>query len=320
MIGSAADFLDKTFEGFNEQNLPEGCSIERGKVRDIFDLGDELLIVTTDRISAFDRVLTTIPCKGEVLNMLSVYWFGRTGDIVENHLVEVVSPRAVVVRKCTVLPVEVVVRGYLTGSAWRDYTAGKAVSGISLPEGMRFNQRFIQPLITPSTKAERGVHDEPVSGDEVISRGLVDADTWQEIQTTARALFERGSKMAAERGLILVDTKYEFGLLDGNLVLVDEIHTPDSSRYWFADTYTELFEAGEKQKKIDKEYLRQWLMEQGFMGDGDIPHIPDEIRVEVARRYIEAYELITGSDFEAKSADVDAEKQTILSYIEKKLG
>ncbi len=320
MIGSAADFPDKTFKGFRDQDLPEGCSIERGKVRDIFDLGDELLIVTTDRISAFDRVLTTIPCKGEVLNMLSVYWFERTGDIVENHLVEVVSPRAVVVRKCTVLPVEVVVRGYLTGSAWRDYTAGKAISGISLPEGMRFNQRFTQPLITPSTKAERGVHDEPVSGDEVISRGLVDAGTWQEIQTIARALFERGSKMAAERGLILVDTKYEFGLLDGKPVLVDEIHTPDSSRYWFADTYTELFEAGEKQRKIDKEYLRQWLMEQGFMGDGDIPHIPDEIRVEVARRYIQAYELITGSDFEEKSADVDAEKQTILAYLEKKQG
>lgn len=319
MKGSAADYLNATFHGFSENDLPSGCPVTKGKVRDIIDLGDELLIVTTDRISAFDRVLTTIPCKGEVLNMLSVYWFENTEDLVQNHVAEVVSPRAVAVRKCEVLPVEVVVRGYLTGSAWRDYTAGKAVSGIRLPEGMRFNQRFPEPLLTPSTKAEQGLHDEPLASDEVVARGLVDAGLWAEVERTARALFARGTELAAERGLLLVDTKYEFGLLDGKLVLVDELHTPDSSRYWFADTYDELFEAGEKQRKIDKEYLRQWLMEQGFMGNGEIPHIPDEIRTEVARRYIQAYELISGSEFKAESADTAAEKRAVRSYIEKKL-
>lgn len=320
MTGSAADYLDRTFQGFSEEELPRSCTLLKGKVRDIIDLGDELLIVTTDRISAFDRVLTTIPCKGEVLNMLSVYWFGRTEDIVQNHIAEVVSPRAVAVRKCEVLPVEVVLRGYLTGSAWRDYSAGKPVSGIELPPGMRFNQAFSEPLLTPSTKADQGLHDEPLSSGEVVSRGLVEEGLWNKIEDTALRLFARGTDLVAERGLILVDTKYEFGLLKGELVLVDEVHTPDSSRYWFRDTYEELFEAGEKQRKIDKEYLRQWLMEQGFMGDGPIPHIPDDIRTEVARRYIQAYELITGSGFKAESADVETEKRSILAYIDKKMG
>jgi len=321
MRGSIGEYLDKTFSGFSESEIPAGVTVIKGKVRDIFDLGDELLIVTTDRISAFDRVLATIPCKGEVLNTLSVYWFGKTDDIVPNHIAKVVSPRAVAVKKCEVLPVEVVVRGYLTGSAWRDYEAGRAVSGIDLPAGMRFNQAFSKPLLTPSTKAEKGVHDEPISSEEIVARGLVDQDLWKRVEDTARALFTRGSELAAERGLILVDTKYEFGLLNGELILVDEVHTPDSSRYWFRDAYEELFAAGEKQRKIDKEYLRQWLMEEkGFMGNGEIPHIPDEIRVEVARRYIQAYELITGSEFEAESGDVDSEKQAVLSYIGKAQG
>ncbi|MBN2050483.1 MAG: phosphoribosylaminoimidazolesuccinocarboxamide synthase [Spirochaetales bacterium] len=312
------EYLGKTFEGFGPGDLPEEYSVTRGKVRDLLDLGDELLVITTDRVSAFDRVLATIPCKGQVLNMLSVYWFQETRDIIPNHLAEVISPRTVAVKKCAVLPVEVVVRGYLTGSAWRDYRAGKTVSGIPLPPGMRFNQRFPEPLLTPSTKAERGVHDEPISSQEILDKGLVSPAIWARVEEAARALFSRGTELAAQRGLILVDTKYEFGLLDGELILVDEVHTPDSSRYWFSDSYEELFEAGEKQRKLDKEYLRQWLMDRGFMGDGEIPFIPDEIRLEVARRYIEAYKILTGEEFSLDPASGRDEREAILQYLDQK--
>jgi phosphoribosylaminoimidazole-succinocarboxamide synthase len=307
-----ASHLDSVFEGIAEGSAP---GFTRGKVRDILDLGDRLLISTSDRISAFDVVLSTIPCKGEVLNGLSNHWFDCTGDIIANHIEERVSPRSVIVKKCDVLPVEVVVRGYLTGSAWRDYEAGKGVSGIQLPAGMRFNQRFDTPLLTPSTKAERGDHDEPIASEDVVRRGLVEEKLWNQVEETAQALFRRGSELVAERGLILVDTKYEFGILDGRLVLIDEVHTPDSSRFWFQDTYQELFEAGDKQRKIDKEYLRQWLMEKGYMGTGTPPHIPDEVRVEVAWRYVQAYQLITGADFSASGTSAEAEKEHILSYL-----
>lgn len=293
-----APFLGGTFQGLEAGDLPRGSNLFKGKVRDIVNLPEEMIILTSDRISAFDRILSTIPCKGEVLNLLSLYWFDQTKDIIPNHIIEKVSARTVKVKTCEVLPVEVIVRGYLTGSAWRDYQAGKDISGITLPEGMKLNQRFEVPLLTPSTKAEQGDHDQPISSAEVVSTGLVEAALWKEVEEKALALFARGSEKAEERGLILVDTKYEFGLLDGRLVIVDEIHTPDSSRYWFADTYRELFEKGAPQRKIDKEYLRQWLMERGFMGDGDAPEIPDEVRIEVAWRYIQAYQLITGEDFD----------------------
>ena len=285
--------------------LPSGAKVTSGKVRDIVDLGDTLLISTSDRVSAFDRVLSTIPCKGEVLNKLALYWFSETGDIVENHIIEQVTPRSVAVRKCEVLPVEVVVRGYLTGSAWRDYSAGRPVSGIELPAGMKMDQAFDTPLITPSTKAEQGLHDEPISADEIVAQGLVEEDLWRQVETAARALFRRGSEICAERGLILVDTKYEFGLLDGRLRLVDEIHTPDSSRYWFSDTYRACFEAGGAQRKLDKEYLRQWLIGQGFMGDGEAPEIPDEVRLETAVRYVEAFERITATPFAPQPLERD---------------
>ncbi|MEW5815561.1 MAG: phosphoribosylaminoimidazolesuccinocarboxamide synthase [Spirochaetota bacterium] len=307
--------LSMTFEGFNTSEIPGRVEFTRGKVRDIFDLGHKMMIVTTDRISAFDRVLTTIPCKGEILNRMAVYWFRKTEDIIRNHLAQVVGGRTVVVQKCRVLPVEVVVRGYLTGSAWRDYTAGKAVSGITLPGGMKMNQAFSRPLLTPSTKAERGTHDVPISGEELVSRGIIEKGLWKKIEEQALRLFQRGTELASSRGLILVDTKYEFGLLDGDLVLVDEIHTPDSSRFWFKDTYPKLFEAGEDQRKIDKEYLRQWLMEKGFMGDGIPPRIPDEVRIEVASRYIQAFELITGEKFTPFETNIEAEKERILSLL-----
>ncbi|HUX22742.1 MAG TPA: phosphoribosylaminoimidazolesuccinocarboxamide synthase [Spirochaetia bacterium] len=308
-----APFLGSTFSGFSKDDLPAKVNLKKGKVRDIVELGDKLLIVTSDRISAFDRILTTIPCKGEVLNRLSIYWFNETKDILENHLVEELTPRSMLVRKGSVVPIEVVVRGYLTGSAWRDYEADKAVSGIELPKGMRVNQRFDLPLLTPSTKEEQGEHDRPISTKEIVESGIVEPGLWKRIETAATELFERGSEVLGKRGLILVDTKYEFALLDGRLILVDEIHTPDSSRFWFADTYDELFEAGKDQRKIDKEYLRGWLMERGFMGDGEPPEIPDEVRIEVAWRYIQAYELITGTDFRASSGTAEAEREKLMS-------
>ena len=307
-----AGYLETTFGG-----VPDDFGVDyiRGKVRDIFDLGSRLLICTTDRISAFDVVLSTIPCKGEVLNRLSNYWFNLTSGIVKNHIDEEASARSVAVRKCDVLPIEVVVRGYLTGSAWRDYEKGNPVSGIELEKGMRFNQRFDEPLLTPSTKAEQGFHDEPIASSEIVKKGIVEKSLWEKVEETARALFKLGSDTAADRGLILVDTKYEFGVLDGELLLIDEIHTPDSSRYWYADTYDELFSAGERQREIDKEYLRGWLMENGYMGDGTPPVIPDEVRIEVAWRYIQAYELITGESFNPSGTTAEAETELIRSYL-----
>ena len=236
--------LGSVFPGFEDHELPSSASFTRGKVRDIWDLGKELLIITSDRISAFDRVLTTLPCKGDVLNRLSNFWFTRSSHLASNHFLREITPRATLAEKCELLPVEVVVRGYLTGSAWRDYEAGRDVSGTHLPEGMKFNQRFDVPLLTPSTKAEQGLHDEPISPQLVLERGLVDESLWRQVVDTALALFEFGSRTLAERGLILVDTKYEFGMGKGGLTLVDEMHTPDSSRFWFSDTYEELFRAG----------------------------------------------------------------------------
>lgn len=308
-----AEELTRTFQGLPKDTLP---GMTAGKVRDIIDLGSGLVICTSDRISAFDRVLTTIPCKGEVLNGMSAYWFEQTGDIIPNHMEKKISARSVAVKKYAVLPVEVVIRGYVTGSSWRDYQKDGMVSGISLPGGMRFNQPFTEPLLTPSTKAEKGTHDVPVSEKEIVEKGIVSAELWKQVREAAFELFRRGTEIAASRGLILVDTKYEFGIDEGGRpVLVDEVHTPDSSRYWFADTYDELFAAGEKQRKIDKEYLRQWLMEQGFMGDGEQPLIPDEIRLNVAEKYIDAYERITGSTFRPEANSPEAEEKKIRAYI-----
>ena len=311
--------LNKTFSTFSDDELPKGnFTFFRGKVRDLFDLGKHFLIVTSDRVSAFDRVLATIPCKGEVLNKLALFWFKQTQDILPNHIEKEVTGRTALVKKGDVIPVEVVIRGYLTGSAWRDYQAGKSVSGIELPSGLRFNEAFPEPLLTPSTKAEQGAHDEPVSEDEIIKRNLVSRDLWSEVKRAAFSLFKRGTELAKSRGLILVDTKYEFGIINGKLHLIDEVHTPDSSRFWYADDYKSLFEAGEKQKKVDKEFLRQWLMEEkNFMGDGDIPEIPDEIRVEVALRYIQAYELLTGESFDPDSRDPEKEKTTVFDELSK---
>jgi phosphoribosylaminoimidazole-succinocarboxamide synthase len=308
----------EAFVRYNDSEVPSGISYTEGKVRDIFDLGDELIISTSDRLSAFDQILTTIPYKGEILNRLSVFWFEKTSDIVQNHYLATITPRAILATRCHVLPVEVVVRGYLTGSAWRDYQAGRPISGIELPPGMRFNEKFSTPLITPSTKESDGIHDRPCSREEILEAGVVDEELWLQIEHAALALYQRGLEIVAANGLILVDTKYEFGIADGELYLIDEIHTPDSSRFWYADTYTELFQAGEKQRKLDKEYLRQWLMEQGFMGDGKPPVIPDEVKFEVSRRYQTAFETITGREFKPQSTTIEAEKQKLLLFLEER--
>jgi phosphoribosylaminoimidazole-succinocarboxamide synthase len=289
-------YLKRTLEHIDIKNIPSSAAY-KGKVRDILDLGSTMLICTTDRISAFDKVLTTIPCKGQVLNQISLYWFEQTESILQNHILEELSPRSVLVKKCTPLPVEVVVRGYLTGSAWRDYQNGKPISGITLPSDMKFNQRFASPLLTPSTKAPHGIHDLPISTNEIISSGIVEKKVWEQVEEKALALFKRGTEIAKVHGLILVDTKYEFGIDDDKLILIDELHTPDSSRYWYSDTYEHLFANGEKQRKLDKEYLRQWLMEHDYMGDGEPPHIPDNIRIHVAWLYITAFQTITGKSF-----------------------
>lgn len=289
----------------------ESTRVRRGKVRDILDLGDELLIVTTDRISAFDKILTTIPCKGEVLNTISTFWFSKTKDVIANHILEEVSVRTVRVVKCAVVPIEVVVRGYLTGSAWRDYSRGAEVSGIRLPPGLRFNHRFETPLLTPSTKEEKGLHDRPISPARIVSSGLVPQKLWQQIEEVSLQLFRCGTRIAAESGLILVDTKYEFGLRDGKLHLIDEVHTPDSSRFWYADSYEELFSRAEKQRELDKEYLRQWLLSRGWKGDGDPPDIPEDVRVETAWRYITAWQTITGRTFSPGALDGRAESELV---------
>lgn len=290
----------------------------QGKVRDIFYLDDELVISASDRISAFDRILGLVPFKGEILNRLSVFWFEKTADIIPNHHLATISPRAILARKCRVIPVEVVVRGYLTGSAWRDYQAGRPISGITLPDGLRFNEKFETPLITPSTKESDGLHDRPCSRDEILEAGVVDEQTWAAIEEKALELYRRGSQIVAANGLILVDTKYEFGLADDELYLVDELHTPDSSRFWYADSYAQRFQAGEKQRKVDKEYLRQWLMEQGYQGDGRPPRIPQEVFLEVSRRYQQAFEAITGTEFHSQTTSSEAEKRKVLSFLQER--
>ncbi len=273
----------------------------QGKVRDTYRSGDRLLLVTTDRISAFDFVLRqTIPFKGQVLNQLAAYFFEATRDLVPNHVLSVPDPNVTVARRCQPFPLEFVVRGYLAGHAWRMYRSGKRVlCGQPLPEGLRQNSRLPDPILTPATKAEEG-HDEDISREEAISQGLIDAATFGQLEAWSLALFRRGTEMAAARGLILVDTKYEFGRApDGSLVAIDEVHTPDSSRYFYADTYDDLLRRDEPQRQLSKEFVREWLMAQGFMGQPGqvLPDLPDDFRVEVASRYIELFETVTGRAF-----------------------
>lgn len=281
-----------------------------GKVRDNYTKGDKRFIVVTDRLSAFDKVICLIPFKGQVLNQMAKFWFEKTKDIIGNHVIEFPDPNVVIAKQCTPLPVEMVVRGYITGvtstSAWYNYERGvRNFCGNVLPDGLKKNQKFDKPILTPSTKAEHGDHDESVSREQILERTKLTAEQYDKMASAALKLYQRGVEIAAKQGIILVDTKYEFGMTpEGEIILIDEIHTPDSSRFWFADVYEKRFAFEEEQKKIDKEYLREWLADKGFRGDGEIPVIPDEIRAETGRRYIEAYELITGRKFEAQVGPV----------------
>ena len=271
-----------------------------GKVRDSYVVGDKRVLVVTDRISAFDRILGTIPFKGQVLNQLAAFWFTRTRDVVPNHMLNVPDPNIMIVAECDQLPLEFIVRGYITGvtktSAWSAYAAGaRTFCGNLLPDDLNRNQQLARPILTPTTKHEE--HDRNISRDEAIAERLIDGPTFDAAAEICLQLYDAGVHHAAQQGLILVDTKYEIGARDGKLIVSDEIHTPDSSRYWFADTYATLFAAGEGQRKLDKEYVREWLAARGFCGDGPVPELPEEVRIEAAKRYIEAYERVTGLSF-----------------------
>jgi phosphoribosylaminoimidazole-succinocarboxamide synthase len=287
-------------------DLPGLGELYRGKVRDNYARGDRIVMITTDRVSAFDHVLGTIPFKGEVLSRLTLFWFDKVKDLAPTHLVASPDPNVMEVKRARALPVEIVIRGYITGSLWRDYQAGKAGAyGIDWPRGLRKDQRFDQPLITPSTKAQYGKHDEPISEKEILQQKLVAPDVWSKATAIAQRLFARGQEWARSRGLILVDTKYEMGLVGEELVVIDEIHTPDSSRYWVADGYPDRFARGEEQEMLDKENIRQWLIkEHGFSGHGKPPALSDDVRVMLAGKYIQVFEKLTGTAFDARVGSV----------------
>lgn len=298
-------------------------SVYHGKVRDVYNINDELLVmVATDRISAFDVILPKgIPFKGQVLNQIAAKFLDATADIVPNWKIATPDPQVTVGIRCEGFRVEMIIRGYLTGSAWREYKNGcRSLCGVALPEGMKENQKFPSPIITPTTKADAG-HDENISKEEIIAQGIVSKADYELMEKYTYALFERGTKIANEKGLILVDTKYEFGKKDGKVYLIDEIHTPDSSRYFYADGYEEKFKAGEPQRQLSKEFVRQWLIEHDFMGkEGQqVPEMTDEYVNSVSDRYIELYEHIVGEKFEkAQNEDISARiEKNVKAFLKK---
>lgn len=271
---------------------------QTGKVRDIYTQDNRRILITTDRVSAFDRVLGAIPYKGQVLNQLSAWWFDRVRDVVDNHVISVPDPNVTIAHEAGVLPVEVIIRGYITGvtstSLWTLYDKGERTPyGIPLPDGLKKNDPLPHPIITPTTKATGGAHDERLTRDEIIERGIIEPSLWEQVEQTALAIFRLGQQIAQDAGLILVDTKYEFGLINGQLTLVDEVHTPDSSRFWIAESYG----SQEEPENFDKEFLRLWFVEQGYRGEGPIPPMPPEFIASAAERYIAAFERLTGLEF-----------------------
>lgn len=311
-----ANTLTKTDFKFEGQK-----SVYHGKVRDVYDINDDLMVmVATDRISAFDVILPKgIPGKGQVLNQIAAKFLDATADIVPNWKLATPDPMVTVGLKCEGFRVEMIIRGYLTGSARREYEAGcRELCGVKLPEGMRENEKFPEPIITPTTKADAG-HDENISKEEIIAQGIVSKEDYETMERYTRALFARGTEIAAQKGLILVDTKYEFGKRDGKVILIDEIHTPDSSRYFYAEGYQERFEAGEPQKQLSKEFVRQWLIDHNFMGKAgqQVPEMTDEYCQSVAARYIELYEHIVGEKFvPADDCDIAARiERNVSAYL-----
>ncbi|TFH33078.1 MAG: phosphoribosylaminoimidazolesuccinocarboxamide synthase [Bacteroidia bacterium] len=294
-------------------------NVYHGKVREVYTIdNDYLLMVVTDRISAFDVVLPKgIPYKGQVLNQIASLFLDATSDIVPNWKIDSPDPNVTFGHRCDPYPVEMIVRAYLTGSSWRTYKAGaRDICGVAVPDGMKEHQRFPVPIITHTTKAVQGLHDEDISREEIIARRLVDEQEYRLLEKFSMELFIRGSEIAAKHGLILVDTKYEFGKRDGKIYLIDEIHTPDSSRYFYADVYDERFEKGLQQKQLSKEFVREWLMSNGFQGQAgvEVPFMPDEFVTEVSERYIELFEKITGMKF------VKADISDVARRIERNVG
>jgi len=295
-----------------ETNLPL-TGKQSGKVRDWYDLPDgQRLIVTTDRLSAFDRILAQVPYKGQVLNQLSAWWFAQTKDIIPNHLISMPDPNISIVRVAEPILVEVIVRGYITGvtstALWYRYSLGeRKIYGYTFPDGLQKNSALHEPIITPTTKGGETGHDERLTCAEVVEKGLLNAETWDRVQTAALAIFKRGQELARKAGLILVDTKYEFGTApDGSIVLIDEVHTPDSSRFWKADTYEARFSAGEDPENFDKEFVRLAYAEKGYRGDGEIPEMPVELWASASERYITIYEMLTGKIFVPGDYPVEA--------------
>ena len=304
-------------------NFPGQTAVYTGKVRDVYSIGnDYLIMVATDRISAFDVVLPRgIPFKGQVLNQIASKFLDATADIVPNWKISEVDPMVTAGWRCEPYKVEMVIRGYLSGHAWREYRDGKrSICGVALPEGLVENQKLPEPIITPTTKAAEG-HDEDISREEIIAQGIVSREEYEQLEAYTRALFQRGTEMAARKGLILVDTKYEFGRRDGRILLMDEIHTPDSSRYFYADGYEERLARGERQKQLSKEFVREWLMANGFQGlaGQQVPEMTDEVVAGITDRYIELYEHITGEKFvPCESGDMEKRIEgAILSFLKK---
>jgi phosphoribosylaminoimidazole-succinocarboxamide synthase len=281
-----------------------------GKVRDYYQLDDKLILITTDRISAFDRVLGTIAHKGQVLNQLAAFWFEQVEDIVPHHLISTPDPNVTIAKKCASLPIEMVVRGYMTGSTktsiWYNYNKGeRTMYGLKFPDGIKKNQALPKPIITPTTRATGpGGHDEKISKKEIIERGIIGKEIYEQMEKAALALFARGSKILKKNDLILVDTKYEFGLSDGQVTLIDEIHTPDSSRFWRADTYQDQFKNGLEPDNFDKEFFRLWFSRKGYRGDGLAPTMPSSFREQVSQRYLDLYKMATGKELEKATGNV----------------
>jgi len=308
---SKDELINLLSQALNKTDLPLKGKTS-GKVRDWYDLpNDERLIVTTDRLSAFDIILARVPYKGQVLNQLSAWWFEQTKDLIPNHIISVPDPNASVVRVAEPILVEVIVRGYITGvtstALWYRYSLGeREIYGYTFPDGLQKNAELPEPIITPTTKGGATGHDERLTCAEVVEKGLLDSKTWGQVQAAALAIFKRGQEVARKAGLILVDTKYEFGIAkDGSVVLIDEVHTPDSSRFWKADTYAERFASGEDPENFDKEFVRLEYAKKGYRGDGEIPTVPAELWAAASERYITIYELLTGKTFEAGAYPVE---------------
>ncbi|NCG21785.1 MAG: phosphoribosylaminoimidazolesuccinocarboxamide synthase [Rhodobacterales bacterium] len=300
-----ATHLGSNFTSVDAERLSGLGRHYKGKVRDLFFKDDEIIMITTDRLSAFDVVLTSVPCKGAILNAIAVHAFKQTEDICENHLIDAPHPNVLRVRKADPLPIEIIVRRHVTGSLWRDIEADRhGVYEVDIPADIKKDQRLDELIITPSTKAEVGLHDEPISRRVILETGLVTEEVLDHAYDIAIKLFLRGEALAAKNGLILVDTKYEMGLINGRLVVIDEIHTADSSRYWIAAEFEKRFAAGESQAMLDKENIRQWLIGVGYMGDGPIPHIPEEVRLDLAEVYTTLHEKLLGYPFVAPQGDV----------------